>query len=477
MSGAGGAPENPLTFAAFCEAYLDYMCEWMLGCRNFTDCETAGPAGFIRAACETLPQPIADGDLVFDAAIAESCLPDELVCYGTPWELTEIGPCRGVVHAKGKIGDDCYQALSRLDQPCAEGYCDMSDQCPGTCKAYLPDESACDGSVPCEPGSVCAELVCTRLPDVGERCETSCRYGFPCVEGDDGKVCVVPRNDGEECDDSHPCVSSYGCVKGVCGAKLELGDQCASTVQCPDATRCLPDGDSETNTCQTLPGVGEPCPSGECNDALNVTCRDPNPSDDDYTAYCGELGGVNDPCGDYGCLNELWCYYAEDDTEGVCLPQGGPGDFCTTEGTGPFAGFTPCLSYPNLYVCMEEECTPPGAIGDACVPTDWQSCAEGWCSTETSRCVEPAEEGEVCNTTFAYYEACAEGLYCSCEADDCYSDPLVDHGECLAKKAADAPCENSIECSSDYCAWDGETSRCAELVDQSACTAPYASEP
>ncbi|HWO12278.1 MAG TPA: hypothetical protein VNN80_22435, partial [Polyangiaceae bacterium] len=183
------------------------MCEWMLGCRSFTDCETGGPAGFVRAACETLPQPIADGDLVFDAELAESCLPDELRCYGTPWELTEIGPCRGVVHAKGKIGDDCYQALGRVDQPCAEGYCDMGDQCPGTCKAYLPDESACDGSVSCEPGSVCADSVCTKLPDVGESCEANCLYGFPCVEGDDGKVCVVPRNDGEDCDDSHPCVS------------------------------------------------------------------------------------------------------------------------------------------------------------------------------------------------------------------------------------------------------------------------------
>ncbi|HEU5074648.1 MAG TPA: hypothetical protein VFU02_10750 [Polyangiaceae bacterium] len=473
--GEGGTPEA--AFVAFCEAYTEYMCEWMLGCRDFPDCESSGPAGAIRSACETLPQPIADGDLVFDVELAESCLPDELVCYSSPRDLTDVGPCRGVVHAKGKIGDDCYLPVGWVDQPCAEGYCDTSDQCPGTCKAYLPDESPCDGLVPCEPGSACVDTVCTKLPAAGESCEASCLHGFPCVEADDGKLCVQPRADGDECDDGHPCVASYGCVEGVCGAKLELGDECLASVQCPDATRCLPYGDSGMNTCQTLPDVGEPCPSGECNDALDVSCQDPDPSDDDDTRYCGALGGVDDPCGAYGCRSDLWCYYAENDTDGVCLPLGGPGDFCTTEGTGPFAGYTPCLSYPNLYICMEEECAPPGAIGEPCLPTDWQSCAEGWCSTATSRCVEPGGEGDVCNTTFAYGDACAEGLYCSCEADECYADPLLDHGECLTKKATDALCETSIECSSDNCAWDGEVGRCAEVVDQSACIAPYAPEP
>ena len=476
-AGAGGVPDEPLDFVTFCEAYAEYMCEWMLGCRGFEDCENGGPVSAIRSSCETaLPQAIANGDLVFDADQAASCVPDALVCYASPRELTDSGACRGVVHAKGKIGDDCYRTLGWFDQPCAEGYCDMSDQCPGTCTAYTADDAPC-GDSPCQPGSTCIDDVCTKLPDVGESCESLCLYGFQCIESDDGKVCVPPVGYGDDCDDSHPCVSPDGCVEGVCGGKLEPGEECTSHVQCPSETRCPLDTDSGMDTCQPLPGVGEVCPTGECNDSFNLLCQDPDPNDDDNTSYCVELGGVDDPCAPNGCANDLWCYYAEDDTEGVCLARGESGDFCSTEGSGPFAGYAPCLSTPTFLICIDEECELPGAIGEPCTPNDWQSCAEGWCSTETSRCVAPAEEGEVCNPNFGYAETCAEGLYCFCEGDECGSDPLVDHGECLPRKAAGEPCQTSLECLSDSCSYDGEADRCADVVDQSACVAPYAPEP
>ncbi|HEY6726312.1 MAG TPA: hypothetical protein VI197_19885 [Polyangiaceae bacterium] len=475
-AGAGGAPEPPTPFEAFCEAYIDYTCDWMLGCRGFTDCDSIGPANFIRSSCETLlPQAIADGDLVFDTDLAETCLPDSLVCYGNPRELTEVGPCRGIVEAKGRIGDDCYRTLGFFDQPCAEGYCDMTDQCPGTCTAYTPDDSPCDGQ--CQPGSACIDDVCTKLPDVGESCDDYCRYGFPCVEGDDGKICVQPSADGEACDESQPCASGSGCVDGICGAKVELGEECTIHAECPDGARCLLDDDSGMNTCQPLPGVGEMCPFGECQAGLDLSCQDPDPSDADATNYCVQLGGLDDSCEPNGCRSDLWCYYAEDDSEGVCLAQGGPGDFCTTEGSGPFVGYPPCLNYPTLYLCIEEECTAPGAVGDPCIPNDSRSCAEGWCSTETSRCVAPAAEGEVCNTVFTYGNACAQGMYCFCEGADCYYDPLADHGECRPKKAEDAPCQTAIECLSDACNFEENVGTCAEVVDQSACDAPFAPEP
>lgn len=474
--GSGGAPNSSDDFASFCEAHAEYICEWMTGCRTFTDCESGGPIDAVRNACETLPQAIADGHLVFDAELAASCLPDSLVCYGTPRDLTSVGgPCHGVVQAKAKIGDDCYRSFGWFDQPCAEGYCDMNDQCPGTCKAYVPDDAPCDGV--CQPGSACVDNVCTKLADVGETCESFCLYGFPCIQGDDGNVCVRPRAVGEACDDRRPCSGGIACVDGVCGDKLELGEECTSHAQCPTATRCLPDTDSGTDTCQPLPGVGEACPTGECDDGSNVSCQDPDPSDDDWTYYCVELGGVDDPCAPYGCRSDLWCYYAEDDTEGVCLERGGSGDFCSMEGSGPFAGFLPCLSYPELYICIDEECTSPGGIGEPCVPDNLQSCAEGWCSAETSRCVAPAEEGEACNVNFTYGVACAEGLYCFCEGDDCIYDPLADRGECRPKKELDETCETSIECLSNSCPYEEEGSRCTEVVDQSACDAPYAPDP
>lgn len=471
----GGGGSGPTSdFAAFCETYADYICDWMLGCRDFPDCENSGPAALIKTSCEELlPQAIADGDLVFDAELAESCVPDSLICYGTPRDLTDIGPCRGVVQAKGKIGDACYRTVGWFEQPCAEGYCDMSDQCPGVCTEYTADGDPCDGE--CRPGSMCLDNVCTKLPDVGEGCDGPCLYGFPCVEGDDGKVCVEPGVDGDDCDDSHPCSVPNSCVRGVCGAKLELEDECTSSVQCPDNARCLADGESGM-TCQPLPVAGEACPTGECAPG-NLVCRDPNFSDEDYTTYCIEVGGVDDPCEPNGCRSDLWCYYAEDDPEGVCLPRGGAGDFCTTEGSGPFAGYPPCLSYPNLYICMDEECTAPGKVGDPCIPSDWQTCGEGWCSTETKRCVAPAAKGEVCNPVFMYQQACAEGLYCFCENDDCYFDGVSDRGECRSKKAEDAACQTALECLSDTCDFEGDTGRCTEVVDQSACDAPYAPDP
>jgi len=454
-------PEVQQTFAEFCDAYADYMCEWMIGCSGTADCESADPVLAIRDACETLPQAIADGDLIFEADLA-GCLPASLVCYENPEDISEIGPCRGVVHAYSTIGDACYRTLGGFDQPCAEGYCEMNHQCPGICTPYTPDDSACDGE--CEPGSACLDDVCTKLPAVGESCEEHCLYDFPCVEGDDGKACAALHASGDACDESHPCSSAFGCVDGRC-AKLEHGDRCVSYSQCLDSMECSWDyeGGTRGNVCQPVPGPGDHC-DFSCPE--NYGCIDPDFVDDG--SYCLALSDVGEACYEIGCRDDLWCSYAER-SSGECLPQGGPGDFCyDADDSTP-----PCLTSPTLYVCIEEECALPGTIGEPCAPNDWQSCSEGWCSTEARLCVEPAREGEPCNTEFSDVDACVEGLYCACEDADCVN-TLADSGECRPKKANDAPCETSIECLSDFCTFDGEIGRC---VDASACDAPHAPVP
>lgn len=472
--GSGGAPDGlPANVADFCDAMAERMCEWVTACRGFTECDGIGPVGAIQSECsEMLADGLASGELEFDADRAEMCLASPVICSGSPWQWIQQGPCRGVISVSNGLGDPCYPVTGFITTACREGYCDYSDECPGTCTAYAGTGDSCSDAQ-CAPDHTCLDDECAKLPDVGESCESSCLYGLPCLEVDSETICVTPGLSGDACEDpSQPCAVGLVCLDGACTTSVEAGDHCTQGSQCPTGYGCFSSNGTDPATCQLWLEAGAPCPNGGCDPNEDLTCQDITPDDAD-DPQCVAYAGVNQPCDPVGCTQNLWCYYPEPDNPdaGVCRPKGGPGDSCESE-TGPWTGYElPCGTSSAEYYCVQGECTAPAELGQPCDPLDERTCAEGWCSAETEECTEPAEADAPCNPYDAY-NTCAEGLYCSCPTQDCWAEPAADRGTCTPKKPNDALCDSSDQCDSDYCTWfeEEQASRCVPLP--TTCSAP-----
>lgn len=470
----GGAPDLPLDVAEFCDAMVERMCEWVTQCRGFTECDGIGPVGGIQSECSgNLAERLASGELEFDADRAEACLASPVVCAGSPWQWAQQSGCQGVISVPSGIGDDCYPESGFITTPCSEGYCDYSDECPGTCRDFADTGESCSDSQ-CAPDHACLDEECRKLPDEGESCEASCLFSMPCLEVDNEKICIAPGIEGDDCEpDSQPCDYGLVCLDGECARTVEADDPCTQNSQCPSGYGCFASTASVAASCQLWLEAGAACPNGGCDPNEGLTCQDITPDDDDDNRECVAYAGVDEPCAPVGCAQNLWCYYPEPDNPdaGVCRPRGGPGDACESE-TGPFTGYElPCGTSTAEYYCVQGECAAPGTIGDPCDPIDERTCAEGWCSATTEECTEPAEEDAPCNPYDAY-NTCAAGLYCSCTDVDCWSEPPADRGKCIPKKPNDALCEGSEQCESDYCNWieEEQASRCEPLP--MTCSAP-----
>ncbi len=479
-AGAAGAGGDTLPPAVrdFCDGMVDKMCDWMLRCRNFNDCEQAGPAPGVAAECDDLlPGRLARGEVVFHEERAEACLATRMVCSDSPSQLVNESECQGVLAGPGGIGDECYATNSWLTSACSEGYCDYADQCPGTCTAYADTGKSCDDRY-CAPGDSCTDGVCVRLPRLGERCEDTCLFSLPCSEVDGERTCADFVLEGEACDPGGaPCVYPTLCVDGKCSVSVDAGAQCKTDSNCPSGYGCLYDDSSDTSSCQPWLKVDDECPGSGCNPADNLTCTDITPGDQDTTEHCARYASVNEPCEPAGCAQNLWCYYPEPDdpNAGVCRPRGGPGDSCESEEGPQSTWSSPCGTTTTEYFCIQGECATASELGEPCEPDNPATCLEGWCSADTLLCTEPAEEDEPCNP-YASYETCAEGLYCFCDDSEgtCWTDPVENTGTCQPKKPLDALCASSDQCESDYCRWYEEdlASRCSEAPV--SCTLPVA---
>ena len=120
------------------------------------------------------------------------------------------------------------RALVALDQPCAEGeceidlYCRVTDAASGTgvCSGLPAEGEACDPDYPacaradnwCDP----ADSVCRRLAAVGDACDEiadNCvAYAWCSPEG----RCVARPGEGEPCEDWPPCLGDLECLDDTC---------------------------------------------------------------------------------------------------------------------------------------------------------------------------------------------------------------------------------------------------------------------
>lgn len=116
---------------------------------------------------------IADGGLIFDAALAAECLATSgtASCSERALEIGRIdGPCIDVVRGTTPLGGDCETA------PCADGICDD-----GVCVPYPALGEAC-WTFRCAGDAVCIAGTCDLPHAAGGACERDldCQRGLFC---------------------------------------------------------------------------------------------------------------------------------------------------------------------------------------------------------------------------------------------------------------------------------------------------------
>ncbi|MEO1481375.1 MAG: hypothetical protein AAFU77_04665 [Myxococcota bacterium] len=219
----------------------------------------------------TLPECLADQDCDGDdVCVSGACAPPPPVDFGAKCS-TAVLCARGLVCVDGA----CVRADSED--------CDSDDECAGSCVRGVCEEpgamgSDCDSKTDCRPPTVCgAGGACIAANSCANNSDCTVP-GETCVSG----VCEVAPDLGGECDESSDCRTGV-CERGVCIA--ELGNQCISNKECPDA--CI-DG-----ACAPFSNAGEPCDGSETDDcAGDLLCKDSSCVNRDGCRSDFECGGL-----------------------------------------------------------------------------------------------------------------------------------------------------------------------------------------
>ncbi len=261
----------------------------------------------------------------------------------------------------------------------------------------------------------------------------------------DGSCKLMPRREGEPCDDGEPCTFGDRCASGACKAGSQELCACRDDIGCPD------DGDlcngtpfcdkgafpwrCRTNpaTVVTCPAPAKPCRAAQCvpaSGACTETAGDEGASCDD-----GDPCTTGDRCAKGSCAGPDYVCGCETDSD--CPdPDGNPCTgvaYCAKGSSGPGS----CMINPASVVscsdkldttCRKNVCQPETGTcallptaeqqscddGDAC--TSGETCTAGSCGggTNTCKCSVDAdcagkEDGDACNGT----------LFCETETGAC----------------------------------------------------------
>jgi hypothetical protein len=166
-------------------------------------------------------------------------------------------------------------------QPCANGVicgpglgCDMDGG--GTCRPRGAAGSPClfgeFGPFLCADGFACVDGTCGALPTEGMPCAgvDSCAAGLGCAFGPEGSICIVPRGEGEPCENRQACRLDLHCGReGTCAPDVAFGAPCDPGFgDCGGA--CVPDA-SGGFVCRSLLDEGATCLADE-DCASGLTC-------------------------------------------------------------------------------------------------------------------------------------------------------------------------------------------------------------
>jgi hypothetical protein len=457
---------DPLSLAALCELMRD---AWLADCEAtsaYDDCSAAAALTVGQRRCEEATLAVDAGRLTYDGVQAALCVEAGSVDWVEAWTWGRIAEahCEGLMVSAASPPAACYSDET-FQEPCAVGYCDRSEGCPGTCVDYLLPGDSCDGSVWCDPAAFCnQEGECQAYGLEGELCSAyECLFPLVCFNGS----CRQSGEVGAECNDQDaPCADLLVCVDGVCDDSVPAGEVCTFSVQCPADHSCLysPPGGSELR-CEPTPHLGDACDVRDGN-----TCADPDSqclADDGklvgscVSFYVGEGAACGDGVGD--CADEFYCRQGTDPALGTCVPDAGEEENC---GDAVFQGLfnNPCLDGLHCMVTSTNTCLPPSDLDGPCFYNNTESCVDGlFCDIATSSCLEPKALGERCSPSDPE-GSCQTGRCELVPAEDCESAPFGDCEDaiCNALRANGEACENDLQCSSGYCALGNDPELCED---------------
>lgn len=176
------------------------------------------------------------------------------------------------------------------------------------------------GATACQEGACCSGTC------VGDTAPALVAVGQPC-----GSLGQAPCVDGAYC-------SNNAVYMGVdCVALQPAGSGCYSTYQCAYGLGCA----TTTQTCETLPTLGQACPGGACRD-FGTSCMN---------GTCTKVGAVGATCAtDNDCEMIYRCGIG-----GTCEMRAALGAACK--------GFPDCADYDAHCATT---CQPPSANGTTC---------------------------------------------------------------------------------------------------------------
>lgn len=357
VGGEGEGEGEELTPAGWYEAIDHAHCALVQRChlpqgslwQDEADCR----ASFARSRLQGhyVTDAVADGQLVFDAARAATCLaelrdracPELLEWFRLSWHWP-VEDCDEALSGAVSEGEPCW-----LGFECQSGLqCHLGEGCPGRCQppvARLGEE--CDSHRLCDfPDALCSDGRCVEyLDEQGESCEGSSVCAFPLQCSATDQTCQPYRLQDEECGANGP-----RCVPGLV---------------------CFTASPQGTGTCERPHAQDEGCTeSAQCRirtdtDTPRLVCRD---------GTCRPAPPLGQPCYEGACERAAWCDYSGDSPLCVALP--GSGESCAA---GRF-----CSSGLR---CSDGTCRPLVGDDEACA--SYSECASGRCSA--GHCVAPGE--------------------------------------------------------------------------------------
>jgi hypothetical protein len=285
-SGCGSSPEPGTASSAsqFCAAFHSRMTRKSEGCARASAEALAAEDARSTFGCASYDLAVAAGHATFDDSKVSSCLAavDALECGGPAayglgeWSIGSFWPgpvpeCQAVVSGRIALGGSCNSLLD-----CAEGYCDMTTACPGTCVPYGEVGESCRnpflfssgyaGPVlmnTCFPGLGCAladaatdSWVCRSTSAVDGPCP--CQAGLYCDPA--SSTCKEPKTSGA-CAGVAECALGYACTNTECRPAGVLGDACEPATQPFTMGGCAPGYacDPASRTCIRALADGQSC--------------------------------------------------------------------------------------------------------------------------------------------------------------------------------------------------------------------------
>jgi hypothetical protein len=222
------------------------------------------------------------------------------------------------------------------------GACSSGFTAIATCRAVEVGTVHAGGA--CATDGECISQACR-----GDAFQGACRIGGTCF----GDTAPAPVAVVQPCGSlgQAPCVDGAYCsnnavTQGVdCVALQPAGSGCYSTYQCAYGLGCV----TTTQTCETLPTLGQACPGGACRD-FGTSCMN---------GTCTKVGAVGAPCAtDNDCEVIYRCGMG-----GTCEMRSALGAACN--------GFPDCADYgahctATCQALCAATCQAPSANGTTC---------------------------------------------------------------------------------------------------------------